>query len=157
MLMNTSAVIVVACIMTVIALYISFTYLRVSAESATTTILQTAGTGGTGFANVTSLAVNLTQELNNSARNGFSLNSTAFYAASASQCEKHLINFCNNNVPDQYICINRNYSESVWLQYGMVYHNRSEACPLYLLDGNISCGLSDNYCVVYFTLRVNDS
>ncbi len=101
------------------------------------------------------LAVNLTQELNNSAQSGFVLNKTVFYSTSVSQCEKEQIAPCDNNNPDQFICVNRQYAADVAMQYNGIYSGREGVCALYFMEGTISCGLSDNYCVVYFASTVN--
>jgi hypothetical protein len=94
------------------------------------------------------VAVNLAQELNNSAEAGFSLNAGMFYASSSSECSKQLISPCDNNVPNQFICVSQQYAGTVSSQYGSIYPT-PRACPEFLLAGSVYCGLNDNYCVVY--------
>lgn len=93
-------------------------------------------------------AVNLAQELNNSAKAGFNLDESMFYASSASECSKKLITACDNNVPNQYICVNQKYAGTVSSQYSSIYPARG-ICPMFFMAGNISCGLDDNHCVVF--------
>ena len=93
------------------------------------------------------IAVNLQQELNNSALAGFTLNQTVFYSNSSFGCSKLLIVYCDNNVPSQFICVNQKYSALVLSQYNQTHQVR-QACPMFLMAGTVSCGVSDNYCVV---------
>lgn len=93
------------------------------------------------------IAVNLTQELKNSAKAGFILNESMFYANSGSECSRQLISQCDNNEPDQFICVNQQYSGAVSSQYGSAYP-APVACPMFLMAGNVSCGLAGNHCVV---------
>ena len=93
------------------------------------------------------IAVNLTMELNNSEQAGFNLVQSMFYVNSSSECSKQLISACDNNVPSQFICINGLYSENVSSQYQRIY-TTPQACPMFLMVGNLSCGIASNYCVV---------
>ncbi len=89
-------------------------------------------------------AVNLTQELNNSAAEGFNLTVDMFSANSSSECSKELISPCDNNVPTQFICINQRF-------VGVVSSQRPPvrgACPMFMMAGDIYCGLDDGFCVV---------
>ena len=99
-----------------------------------------------GSANAT-VAVNLEQELGNSAREGFTLNKTIFRSDSSSGCSKHLIGYCDNNSPGQFICVNSRYLALVSSQYSQT-HQDAMACPMYFMLGNVSCGLDAGYCVV---------
>ena len=110
---------------------------HISCPANATTINQPNGT----------VAIGLKEELNNSANAGFILNQTMFYSNSSAGCERELISYCNNNVPAQFICINRKYSAVVEYQYGKIY-NTARACPMFIEAGNISCGVVGNYCVV---------
>ena len=93
------------------------------------------------------VAVDLQQELNNSAQEGFTLNQAEFYSNSSSVCSRQLISYCNNNVPAQFICVNQKYSALVESQYSQS-HKTPQACAMFILEGNISCGIEANYCVV---------
>ena len=106
--------VVIGSVVALAIVYFSFTYMHGPSTTVPTTTLQTTTTG---YVNGSSLAVNLTQELNNSARSGFVLNKTVFYSTSASQCEKEQIAPCDNNNPDQFICVNRQYGAEVAMQY----------------------------------------
>ena len=94
-------------------------------------------------------AVNLTQELNNSASAGFSLLANKFHANSASECSKQRISPCDNNMPSQFICVNQQYADQISGQYISIY-TTPQACPQFLEAGTISCGLDDGYCVVTY-------
>jgi hypothetical protein len=93
------------------------------------------------------VAVNLTQELKNSAASGFTLNESMFHANSSSECSRELISSCDNNVPSQFICVNQRYAGVVSSQYKTIY-SKPTACPQFLMAGNVSCGLVSNYCAV---------
>lgn len=93
------------------------------------------------------IAVNLTQELKNSAASGFTLNASMFYASSSSECSKEQISSCDNNVPSQFICVNQQYAVIVSSQYNSLY-STPVACPQFFMAGNISCSIVDNYCTV---------
>jgi hypothetical protein len=99
--------------------------------------------------NSITIAVNLTQELNNSATQGFALNRSRFYATSASDCSRQLISWCDNNVPSQFICVNQQSVGVVSSQYKSA-HSTPTACPDFILAGSVSCGLVNNYCVVTY-------
>ena len=91
---------------------------------------------------------NLPEELNNSAQNGFDVNASIFAATSASQCSIRHITACDNNVPAQFICVNSNYSSEITAQYGSIYNNSRQACPLFMMAGTLSCGVASSSCVV---------
>jgi hypothetical protein len=104
-----------------------------------------------GITNNTNLnatvAVMLAEELNNSVNAGFNLNQSMFYSNSQAGCSKELISACNNNSPQQYICINSQYVSAVSGQYPGIYSS-PHACPMFYMAGNVSCGIVNNYCVV---------
>ena len=93
------------------------------------------------------VAVNLAQELQNSAQAGFNLNESMFYASSLSECSMQQISQCDNNAPNQFICVNQQYNATVSSQYRNIYSTPAE-CPMYIMEGNVSCGLVGNYCAV---------
>lgn len=93
------------------------------------------------------IAVTLAEELNNSANSGLNLNRSMFYSNSQAGCSRELISACDNNDPQQYICINSQYASKVASQYPKI-HPSPQACPMFYMAGNISCGLANNYCVV---------
>ncbi len=95
--------------------------------------------------------INLTEELNNSLRDGFTFNSTVFYSNSSSGCREVLLSACNNNVPSQFACINSNYYQTYLNQRHQLYSNRSYACPMFILAGTSSCESIQDYCVVNYT------
>jgi hypothetical protein len=111
-----------------------------SSANATTTINGTAP-------NDTLVAVNLTQELNNSAQNGFQLNSSQFYSTSSAQCTRESISGCNNNVPSQFICVNSQYAGAVASQHQTIYATPT-VCPDFLMAGYVSCVAVQGYCEV---------
>ncbi len=92
-------------------------------------------------------SVNLTEELNSSAKAGFKLTQVMFYANSSSVCSKQLISPCDNNEPSQFICVNQNYATQVSAQHSSIYSSR-EICPMFYMVGSVTCGLDNNYCVV---------
>ncbi len=96
------------------------------------------------------VAVNLTQELKNAAADGFTLTQSMFYANSSSACSKQQITACNNNVPSQFVCVNQQYAGLVSSQWKSIYPFPTP-CPLFLMAGTASCGVSDGYCVVLQT------
>ncbi len=87
-------------------------------------------------------------ELNNSIAAGFTVNLTTFYVISGSQCVRESISYCNNNEPSQFVCINSRYSGKFTAQRSKIYSNKSRACPLFVLAGNISCTAENYYCAV---------
>ncbi len=93
------------------------------------------------------VAVNLQEELNNSANQGFTLNQTVFYSNSSAYCIRELITQCDNNEPSQFICINSAYSGPVGQQYKKA-HAIAVACPMFYISGTVYCGIQGNYCVV---------
>jgi hypothetical protein len=94
------------------------------------------------------VAVTLFQEVNNSIAAGFNLSKSAFHANSSSECSLQLIGPCDNNIPSQFICINRQYNRTVSSQYGAIYTMHPRACPEFFMTGTVSCGLVNNSCVV---------
>lgn len=93
--------------------------------------------------------VNATEELNNSLNAGFKFNSSVFAATSVSQCELVRISLCWNNAPSQAVCINSAYDSEYRSQYANISNSSPQhACPLYILEGTMSCAVSDGTCVL---------
>ncbi|MDE1768183.1 MAG: hypothetical protein KGH64_02665 [Candidatus Micrarchaeota archaeon] len=128
---------------------LSFGYLKTTMNRGTTTILSktTAPSSTVARANQSDLAVNFTQEINNSIKSGFSVNLTVFLPNAQSACTLQLISPCNNNVASQFICINPIYKQALGAQYQQLYPP-GHACPMYLVAGNISCAIQYSHCVV---------
>jgi hypothetical protein len=93
------------------------------------------------------IAVNLTNELYNSAAQGFNFTSNDFAAGQSSSCALALITACGNNAPGQYVCVN-DASYYTYQQQRQVIDNVASACPQYLLSGRLSCVSVNGYCEV---------
>jgi hypothetical protein len=97
--------------------------------------------------NTTYIAVNISQELNNSVNAGYNFTPNDFRSASSAQCLLVLISPCDNNNPSQFVCINSAYNEIYAQQHANLSRNGG-ACPDYELAGSVSCTSSSNYCEV---------
>lgn len=94
------------------------------------------------------IAVNLSQELNNSANGGLYLNKSAFASSSYPACAKVLISSCDNNVPSQFLCVGAYYADEVTQEAQGADANKPHVCPMFVEAGSIACGVSAGYCVV---------
>lgn len=100
-----------------------------------------------GTATITTM--NVSAELNNSLNEGFMFNYSVFSANSSSDCELVRISQCWNNAPSQAVCINKAYQTEYQRQFGGISNMTGPViCPMYFVSGNLSCGLSDGYCVL---------
>ncbi len=104
------------------------------------------------YNNTYNVAINLSAEISNSNAAGFSLAQGSLASQSASGCIRVLITSCNNNVPDQFICINNSYYGAYESQNQNISMERGQqACPMFLLEGSVSCGVVSGYCVVTYS------
>jgi hypothetical protein len=94
------------------------------------------------------------EEINNTEHYGFNVTSNMLAASSLSQCTRIKISSCDNNVPNQFVCVNEAYSLSIISQYGIIYKTSypgmepGTVCPMFLVPGKLTCGLSGGYCTV---------
>lgn len=120
--------------------------------TAVTTTNQT--TTAQNFTNTTApqqnatIAVTLEQELNNSANAGFNVTALYFRTPYSSNCTRELITSCDNNAPDQFICVNSAYASEISKQYSSIYSSHAYVCPQYILEGTVACTSYQDYCVV---------
>lgn len=98
--------------------------------------------------------VNLSQELSNARSYGFRVTENMLAANSSAECSLQFIAPCDNNMPQQFICVNNYFVADISLQYKRIYANSFQECPLVLMLGRYSCGLENGYCIV---LRQNYS
>jgi regulatory protein YycI of two-component signal transduction system YycFG len=145
---NTGIMLILILIIVVVLLYFLYPRYQPIYNSHSTSGQNTSNsTNSSTITNGTAeIAVNLQSELNNSA--AFNTNQSMFYATSFSDCSRQQITQCDNNVPDQFICVNSQYSSYISAQYRQLYGNQSAVCPDFILAGSIACGISANYCVV---------
>jgi len=133
----------------VIVIFYPFQQACIAPAPVTTVAMQNSSTT-VQQVNGTRIAVDLQQELNNSANDGFSLNQSMFRANSSSQCSRQLISGCDNNVPSQFICVNNSFIDTVSGQRSSIYSNNSRACPDFIETGTLSCAVQAGYCVVQY-------
>ncbi len=88
------------------------------------------------------------EELANASDFGFNVSYTMLESDSPGRCYLQQISACDNNEPGQFICANSRYSSDLQNQYSSIYADKSRICPLIMLEGTISCGVSYGYCVV---------
>lgn len=98
--------------------------------------------------NSTYIAVNLTQELNNSYAAGFNLTKGDFQSNSSLACVRALIDKCDNNNPSQFVCLNSSAYNQSYLPQKNASNSTGYACPQYFLAGVVGCATQNNYCVV---------
>jgi len=100
--------------------------------------------------NTTSVAVNLSTELNNSLASGFNFTVGDFQSTSSAACVRAQITRCNNNNPSQFVCLNSSAYSNAYLpqQQNNTNDSKGFACPDYLLAGVVGCESLNNYCVV---------
>lgn len=91
--------------------------------------------------------INVQQELNASASAGFNFTMQTFASSSASDCLLVQITPCNNNNPSQFVCINSAYYQSYLNQTQRIV-KPGVVCPMYEIQGTISCGFESGYCIV---------
>lgn len=94
----------------------------------------------------TYIAVNVSQELRNSAAEGFNFSYSYFQENSSAECVLARISACNNGIPSQFVCIGYQYYQYYQQQRQNI--SQSRACPMYIILGEISCAVQEGYCVV---------
>lgn len=140
---------------------IGTTFALVLSIVALASVAQYNNTALASNSNTTYVAVNLTNEVNNSKTWGYNFTNSTFVAGAASDCYLALIAQCNNNVATQFVCISDAYISNYQVQrINLTQPNGTLACPDFLLSGNIYCGIQEGHCVVMrssYTLAENNS
>ncbi len=101
--------------------------------------------------------VNVTAELNNSYSYGYNFTANYFRTNNAANCTLVQISRCDNNNPDQFVCINSAYYPIYLDQRNQSFKSnpmKGYACPDYILLGHISCTTQSGYCVVTDTSQI---
>lgn len=94
------------------------------------------------------------RELNNTQHYGFNITSDMLAASLPSECTLVQVDYCNNNEPNQFVCVNEAYASNLKGQYGRIYNTTypqmspGYVCPMFIAMGKLSCGLSGGYCTV---------
>ncbi len=96
---------------------------------------------------VSTLPLNVTGEINTANAYGFDFNSMVFLSGSSSMCKLVQISPCENNIPNQFACINTNYYQT-YLNQKQALSGQPAICSTFLMMGAISCVSLDGYCEV---------
>lgn len=97
-----------------------------------------------------SVAVKLGAELNNSNSTGYNFTANDFASNSSANCALSIISNCNNNEPDQFVCLNSAAYNNSYIagRFAQELNLTGKICPQFLLVGTISCTTLNGYCVV---------
>jgi hypothetical protein len=108
--------------------------------TSTTAVTTTIGYSSSG-------TINASQQQSIAQGNGLSLPSSYFSCSYNSDCERVRIAACNNNLPSQSACINKEYYPEYSALYNSSMIGHHVFCPDYIIYENISCTCAANTCV----------
>ncbi len=79
------------------------------------------------------------------------LNASPYACTSSADCVLVPTSYCDNNLPSQFACINGNYADAYLALYNSEKMHRAPICPMFMLQGHISCECINSYCTLVYS------
>ncbi|MGC8478901.1 MAG: hypothetical protein ACP5NE_03175 [Candidatus Micrarchaeia archaeon] len=137
------AAIVVISVAAALILLAFFTFMRHSTSNASSSQHYNINSSQVITANG-KLFINYLQQLNTSKSLGYNFTTASFYCGQSSDCELVQLAPCDNNLPNQFGCINPAAYPSYAIHKAAI--SKNAICPLFIERGNESCVCASSFC-----------